>query len=100
MAFNGLTEAEAERLAILAEELGEAAQRVGKILRHGYESTHPHQEQGTNRQELEKEIGDLANAIVLMEEGGDLSSEAIENRFEFKRKQFKAYTHHQFTHVG
>ena len=38
---NGLNDAEAERLAILLEEFGEAQQAVGKILRHGYESYDP-----------------------------------------------------------
>jgi hypothetical protein len=36
--FNGLAPAETERLALLLEELGEAQQAIGKILRHGYES--------------------------------------------------------------
>ena len=39
--FNKLTPAEAERLAMLAEECGEVVQIVGKILRHGYDSQHP-----------------------------------------------------------
>lgn len=39
--FNGLTPAEAERLALLSEELGEAQQAIGKILRHGYDSSNP-----------------------------------------------------------
>lgn len=34
--FNQLTNAQAERLHILLEELGEAQQAIGKILRHGY----------------------------------------------------------------
>ena len=38
MAFNKLSAAEAERLALLLEELGEAQQAIGKILRHGYEN--------------------------------------------------------------
>jgi hypothetical protein len=46
-----LNPAQAERLAILAEECGEIVQVIGKILRHGFESTHP--EGGpTNRQLL------------------------------------------------
>jgi hypothetical protein len=32
---NELSDAEVERLAILAEEMGEAQQCIGKILRHG-----------------------------------------------------------------
>ncbi len=39
--FNRLTPAEAERLAMLAEEAAEVIQIVGKILRHGYASYHP-----------------------------------------------------------
>lgn len=34
--FNDLSNAELERLALLLEELGEAQQVIGKILRHGY----------------------------------------------------------------
>jgi hypothetical protein len=34
--FNSLTPAELERLSLLLEELGEAQQAIGKILRHGY----------------------------------------------------------------
>ncbi len=52
MAFNGLTDAQAERLALLLEELGEAQQAIGKILRHGYESMSPFDEtKTTNRWE-------------------------------------------------
>jgi hypothetical protein len=47
--FNRLTPAEAERLALLLEELGEAQQIIGKILRHGYESYHPDDPETTNR---------------------------------------------------
>ena len=35
--FNRLSPAEYERLAILAEEMGEAQQALGKIMRHGGE---------------------------------------------------------------
>ena len=50
--FNELTPAEAGAiLRLLAEEMGEALQVVGKILRHGYESYHPsHPEGPSNRQ--------------------------------------------------
>ena len=50
--FNGLTPAEAERLAMLAEECGEVIQMVGKILRHGYDSYHPADPNTTNKQLL------------------------------------------------
>lgn len=63
--FNQLTPAEAERLAYLLEELGEAQQAIGKILRHGYESTHP-AGGPTNRVLLENELGDIVKALILM----------------------------------
>jgi len=66
--FNRLTEAEAERLAILIEECGEVTQAACKILRHGYESTNPkaitpiEEDPETNRSALERELGDLLHA--------------------------------------
>jgi hypothetical protein len=61
--FNGLSPAEAERLALLLEELGEAQQVIGKILRHGYESHHPENPDDSNRALLEGELGDVMAAI-------------------------------------
>lgn len=57
--FNELTPAETERLAILAEEMGETIQVIGKILRHGYDSRNPLEGKTgwTNRANLEKELG-------------------------------------------
>ena len=63
--FNGLTSAQAERLAMLAEECGEVIQVIGKILRHGYDSWHPDQASTppeyrfTNRKALGQELTDL-----------------------------------------
>ena len=57
--FNGLTPAQAERLAMLAEECGEVIQIIGKILRHGYESYHPNNPSVTNRTLLGRELTDL-----------------------------------------
>lgn len=93
-AFNGLSPAEAERLAVLMEELGEAQQVIGKILRHGYESTHP--DGGpTNRQELEKELGDVRNAERMMIEAYDLNAHQIQLRAQEKSKTIGQYLHHQ-----
>lgn len=50
--FNQLDPAEAERLAILSEEMGEALQIVGKILRHGYHSYNPLKPTRTTNREL------------------------------------------------
>ena len=34
------------------------------------------------------------NSIVFMEEHSDVSTKAIENRFNYKKEQFKQYLHH------
>lgn len=90
--FNQLTPAEAERLAVLAEECGEVIQAVGKILRHGYESSHP--DGGpTNRRTLEREIGDVLYAVDRIALH-DLSSINIENAAAMKKQNIKPYLHH------
>jgi len=92
--FNQLTPAEAERLALLSEELGEAQQAIGKILRHGYESTHP--EGGpTNREALMRELGDVRAASWLMELGGDIDGTLVQRASADKLNKVKRYLHHQ-----
>lgn len=93
--FNGLSDAEAERLALLLEELGEAQQAVGKILRHGYESFAPSDPEGpTNRQQLQTELGDVLTAIGIMDHHGDISKARIELRVSEKNKKVWRYLHH------
>lgn len=56
-----LTYAQAERLAVLIEDCGEIVTAATKIMRHGYESTNPDDPgAGTNRHQLEQELGDGA----------------------------------------
>jgi hypothetical protein len=94
--FNGLTPAEAERLAILAEECAEVIQVVGKILRHGYESRAPKMpDSETNRQMLQRELGDLGHAARRMEIAADVNPFAISARASSKSESIKAYLHHQ-----
>ncbi len=65
--FNGLTPAEAERLALLIEEAAEVQQIATKILRHGFNSYHPDDPtRKTNRELLQAELTDLAAAQLLM----------------------------------
>lgn len=92
--FNKLTPAEAERLALLAEECGEVIQIVGKILRHGYNSTHPNGTL-TNRSLLEKECGDVRHAMIRLCEADDLAKNNIHNYADTKAKTIKKYLHHQ-----
>lgn len=92
--FNQLTPSEAERLALLSEELGETIQAVGKILRHGYENTHP--DGGpTNRQSLERELGDVYAAVTLMWLRDDISTVAIQVHKANKLDNVEQYLHHQ-----
>lgn len=63
--FNQLTPAQAERLAILAEECAEAIQIIGKILRHGLDSRHPVTQEG-NASALLRELTDVKAAMVMV----------------------------------
>ncbi len=96
--FNGLSSAELERLALLAEELGEAVQSVGKIMRHGYTSHHPYgYKPGTNREQLEMELGDVKAAIDMMSAAEDIDLGAIAIHSANKRQRVTQFLHHQPT---
>jgi len=98
--FNKLSDAQHERLAILSEELGEAQQAIGKILRHGYDSYDPTKATEDslapdNRDNLEKELGDVAFAVDLLIENGDVNKYFIADRVLVKGEKIKPYLHHQ-----
>ncbi len=93
---NDLTAAQAERLAILLEEMGEAQQAIGKILRHGYHSWDPTIVSiRTNIDDLVKELGDVTCAIEMLCIAGDLDHVAIQRRTTEKFQKIKPYLHHQ-----
>jgi len=92
--FNGLTPAEAERLAMLAEEAAEVVLIVGKILRHGYESYHPDDPTTTNRELLRQEITDFMGvkwAMVGYDDIDTTTHEQVKAAWEKKLR----YAHHQ-----
>jgi len=94
--FNKLTPAEAERLALLSEEMGEAQQAIGKILRHGYESHNPDKHAGpSNRRDLEQELGDAKHATERMVLAGDLCARLINVSAADKQIKVERYLHHQ-----
>jgi len=62
--YNRLSPAQAESLALLLEELGEAQQAIGKILRHGLYANHP-ATGVVNRAALERELGDVRAAVMI-----------------------------------
>ena len=93
-----LSDAERERLAFLLEEMGEAQQIIGKILRHGYESFNPlitPELADTNRQLLEKELGDVVAAITLVSTADDVSSRQINLHCAAKLKRVWQWFHFQ-----
>jgi len=92
--FNRLSPAEAERLALLGEEMGEAQQAIGKILRHGYESRHPGGGP-TNRESLEEELGHVRFSIYMMGKAHDVSFTSMLAHKANKAESVKKYLHHQ-----
>ena len=93
--FNQLTPAEAERLALLAEECGEVIQIVGKILRHGLESFHPSDPQTTNAQLLAAELAHVSIATSLLVDAGDVSEGEFLDAQDAKRRRIGKFLHHQ-----
>ena len=94
--FNQLTPQQAELFALLAEECGEVVQIVGKILRHGLDSYHPHSGE-TNRETLQKELGDVWAAVELLRfHGGcsELTGNTLFARMHEKLAKVGAYLHH------
>lgn len=95
--FNQLTPAQAERLAILAEECGEVIQIIGKILRHGLDSFHP-ATGVVNRTLLLHEIIDVKAAMVMV--SMDLPEVMVDDALQesdITRAIIKklSYAHHQ-----
>jgi hypothetical protein len=90
--YNQLSEAEAERLAILIEECSEVIQAATKIQRHGHRHYHTTE---TNREQLEREIGDLVHAIKRMQTASDINPLKITARVASKPQMIRAYLHHQ-----
>lgn len=92
--FHGLTPAEAERLAMLAEEAGEIVQMVGKILRHGYASHHPDRPSTNNRALLRGEIDDFLAVMSAMEKDCDISVTDF-GRVDLAWDRKVRFSHHQ-----
>lgn len=93
--FNGLSPAEAERLALLIEEAAEVQQMACKVLRHGYDSWHPADPDKTsNRELLATEVGHLVWAIDAMGHAGDLDGKRIARAEREKAASVGRYLHH------
>jgi hypothetical protein len=92
-----LSPAQLERLALLSEELGEAQQAIGKILRHGYESHNPFSASvsPSNREALEAELGHVQHAVDRMTLAADLSVVAVNGAKKAKADRIGRWLHHQ-----
>lgn len=91
-----LTAAQRERLYLLIEEAAEVQQIASKALRHGFQSFNPFdKDKVTNRTLIEKELGDLSAAIMLMVENNDIDHIKINKYYEEKRVKVKRFLHHQ-----
>lgn len=96
---NKLSNVELERIGIIVEELGETCQVLGKIIRHGLESKNPIIENSlTNRQLLEKEIGDVYNAVDMMAEENMVSKEKILKNADIKSASIEMWLHYISNH--
>lgn len=93
MNFNELTPAETERLVLVIEECAEVQQIISKILRHGYESYHPKDSSKSNRQLLEKELGDLQHVIHRLM--ADVDENEVRHYETEKASKILPYLHHQ-----
>jgi hypothetical protein len=92
--FNNLTLAEAERLAMLAEECAEVVQVIGKILRHGYDAHHPADPRTSNRALLANELMDV-DAVVSAMKQSELRGYATRDPSGVRWQKKVRFAHHQ-----
>lgn len=97
---NGLSPAEAERLALLIEEAAEVQQIAAKILRHGYNSSHPEEPAISNRSLLERELGDLKATVHILYSYEDVSEYNVNIYTGDKMKRVQKYLHHTGVNGG
>lgn len=93
--FNGLDPAEQERLMLLSEQLAKAQEAIAKIIRHGYDSTHPEFPGPTNRAMLQKRLGGVRHAMIRLCDANDLSKCIIHEFAALMPERIKKYLHHQ-----
>lgn len=90
---NEMTPAQIERLALIAEEMGECQQAIGKLLRHGRVGTFD----GTvyyNVEDLERECGHVVYAIRLACFNGDLDKLRCNEEANAKGESIHRTLHH------
>jgi NTP pyrophosphatase (non-canonical NTP hydrolase) len=94
--FNGLTNKQAELLAMLVEEANEVGHIVAKILRHGLKSFNPNDpDAGTNKTQLSRELGDLIGVMAAVDEAGLIFDQVVSHYASNKMERATPYLHHQ-----
>ncbi len=91
--INRIDEAEQERIGLAAEEMGEALQIIGKILRHGLDSHHPDMPLLSNAHLLELELSHVLAASELLIAAGTLDSRSIFKCKVEKLKKLRGWLH-------
>lgn len=92
--YHNLTPEQLEILTKISEESAEVIQAISKIQLHGLESIEPDTLGPTNRERLEKELGDLLFFIGLAVDRGILSHALISQAVEARAKRPNQYLHH------
>lgn len=94
--FNGLTDGQAERLAVLIEELAEAGQAAAKVLRFGLDTRcHDDPKNPSGRELLELELGDVLYAMGLLSVKCDVALDRIQAAAHKKNSRPEKFLHHQ-----
>lgn len=91
-----LSEGQIERLNCLIEECSEVVQSCTKILRFGFESTHPRFPNGqNNREHLEEELGNLFVILGFLVRNEDVDEKKIEAHEHIKEQTIGKYLRFQ-----
>jgi hypothetical protein len=86
-----------ERLGLMIEEMGEALQIAGKILRHGWNSSNPlvvGADRVTNKMMLEEELAHVEAAMDLLSIAGDIDHHAVRRLKQAKFERLTGWLHH------
>ena len=90
---NKLDNLQQERLVILMEEASEVIKDACKTLRFGFDDKNPLLEGAiTNREHLEREIGDFNNAVRMLVAAGDIKASRIKIAAEIKREMISYWS--------
>lgn len=76
--INGLSNAEAERLMILANQMGQLQTTISAIMLHGLDSISPHEHISLKRL-LSKQCADLSAGVSVLIGCGDISKSEFES---------------------